>query len=765
MLHLLHGSAQAATGAFAYAGLCAAATLTGRGLLRLLKHGKEEADAQWFLAAPLTLLFWTLALAVPAAFQIRVRTVSPWLWSVSILLSISGLLPLRRPIAWKHLGAWLLCLTLPAVCMAERFAAGLTQTTAAIGLDGWFYMAGGTAVYENGRHVYQGADPIGRFGSYAHDHRFVSFSYLAFLASMDHRHDTCAVGALLQAWALFVLACAVQFFWRTQHISAWMRHAATALTIVGSWTATLVWGNWFDQELAVVYLPIMGGLLYAPSMGQRTKAVLLGCALAGLMYTFPEGAAPIGMGLAALLAVNLGGARAHWRGWLIGASLALLVCVALVLPGMQTLHVFMHTQNWRLWTGCHFADAWFGGMCQRRLHPGAFWGLGGETFANPHTRASNAGGVLLTLLAVAGLFRLARTGSAGVAAAGILVCVVVVTWLGVLGNAYVSLKMLGMYQWILAGAVVSGIGVVVELVRRPGWQLVAASSLTAAVLACNIATLYGRPPIAYSKYAATPLREFREISQVKHIVGGEPLFIAVEDEMADLLAIYYSRSGNLHLATVRGWMRYPGVLYYVETGEAVAPAERYYVLCERKPDPSLDDVQAGELVWHNDIFELRRHRLLAGSGPQLVTIDPQMGRSRDAHGQSSFWMAEFLRTTMYVVVPSAGTLRLEGTFQPGASLGQNGPVPVVVTKEGRPGPSGRPEWAARSMPDQIGPPDDVQQLALRPGPGHIDIPVHAGANRLFLQCTAQPQRHSNEAAGLRMLLGILNARLLFQATK
>lgn len=279
-------SGAAAEGLALYVCLALATALSGRGLSRLLRLGLAEPDEATY-APVLTFLAWTLTLGMAVGLRLPVAAVAPWLWTASALLAIYG-----RP--WRlsfrrHVAPLALCGALPLLTLAGRFAAGLAETADTVAMDGWFYMANGRFLYDHGRNSYAGPNVVHQFGSFFQEHRFMASGLLAFFSTLGEAGDTTRAGGLLQAWALFCLACAVRTFWRVQQAPRSIEAIATFMTLAGGWTMTVAWGNWFDQQLALVYMPALA-VAATLEIGPARRGLLLGSLLAGLAYTYPEGA-------------------------------------------------------------------------------------------------------------------------------------------------------------------------------------------------------------------------------------------------------------------------------------------------------------------------------------------------------------------------------------------------------------------------------------------------------------------------------------------
>src|SRR5262249_54061759 len=138
-----------ASGLGLYLLLCLTATLTGFGLVRLLRL-RTDARAEAVLAPVAAFLFWSLVLGVTGGLRLPVRSVAPWLWAASVLAAVHGL-----PRAWSVLRAAglpvLACAALPVLIMARTFAGGLTQYAGTVAGDGSVYVLAGRYFWEHPR--------------------------------------------------------------------------------------------------------------------------------------------------------------------------------------------------------------------------------------------------------------------------------------------------------------------------------------------------------------------------------------------------------------------------------------------------------------------------------------------------------------------------------------------------------------------------------------------------------------------------------------
>src|SRR5262249_45313794 len=132
----------------------------------------------------------------------------------------------------------------------------------------------------------EGLGPLHQFGDYFAEHRYIAFTFLGFFSPLVKWGDTLAVAGLFQAWTLFVLAAAVYLYWAAEKQPTGVAVGATSLAVLSGWLATVVWGNFYDQGLALVYMPALAAVpaLWRANDGRRWLA--LGCLTAAAMYTY-----------------------------------------------------------------------------------------------------------------------------------------------------------------------------------------------------------------------------------------------------------------------------------------------------------------------------------------------------------------------------------------------------------------------------------------------------------------------------------------------
>jgi hypothetical protein len=606
-------------------------------------------------------------------------------------------------------------------------------------MDGWFYMAGGHFLHEWGRIPYQGSDLLLQFGSYYREHRFATFCLLSHLSALTGNGDVFAVGGLFQAWALFTTAAAVGLFWLARGHSFTETFTGIGLTAVAGWTANVVWGNWFEQELALPYMPAIAAAFYLWGASNWRRWAVLGVLTAGMLYTYPE-AAMVPLGAAGLIALcRLWYERASWKAWLAGAPFTLALAALLLSPALPTLIAFTKGQNASVYTQNVEGVRWLvGGLENSRSHPGAFWGLGGETFAKPATLAGNHLGAALSVCAFAGMVVLACRREWGVAASAAGLTLAAAGWLVVLHHPYITFKTLILGWWLLFYvAAVGAVWVVSRLPAPLSRRWLAGAGITM-MLGIGLWETQKREPLGTTRYPELHLHDYRALDELRTIVGSEPLLVHVHDWLASQLAISRLHDHALYLAAPRGWYAGPGVAQHRQgLSPGISPDIRL-VLTDREYDTCRvsDLALCARAVWSGGPYTLWRLEPECGPSVALLNIDPLVTDVMDGTAGKTFWIGHE-KITLHLTARAAGTLCMTTEVCLGDGSVEGKRHLTISTDAGQ-----------------------VGQVEVAAGPGAIRIPVHSGLNRVVLDCPDAPPA-AGRVSGIahRYILCLREARL------
>jgi hypothetical protein len=583
--------------------------------------------------------------------------------------------------------------------MAPAFAAGLTQFTGTISSDGWVYIAGGKYLWSNPRGVEEGISLVERWGAILKDHRYIGFSLLGFFSPLVKPGDTFAVAALFQAWVLFTTACSVFLFWATERKGPAIAYPATALTLVSGWMGFVVWGNYFDQGLALIFIPLMGSILALWPVRDWRRWGMLGVSLAGVLYAYPAGA-PFLLGGGFLLALPwLWRERTSWPIALRGWGIAFCVGLVLLLPAIPCLVIHLQENYQRATTTGDFVKyPAFTGLLDWQSQPAGIWGLGLHRSPHLSAMAGNLWAWILSLFLLIGLGAQLTKSNWGVA----------LNVLGLLGGLvyflarehfpYAAFKLITFYYWCVVGTVVYG-----GHALAPCLPWVGAKRLVTALVSATFILSYLSSEIIIGKDANQGMgrSEYQQIHQVGPRVRDASLTFAVEDAHANLIGIYYLDGLKLNVASHRGYMGIPVMLNHPAATAFTLNAPQY-LLTDGSPVCGERLAKAAKCVWGAGayrLWELDRYKW----GADLLSVDGGSAAVRLGQGYLAGTGTAFLN----VLALEPGAFRFEAS---------------VFPVDGQPAFTRWKIVSAKSGYEKL----------MRFGPGRqtFDVPVRPGLNRI-----------------------------------
>jgi hypothetical protein len=692
--------------------LCAASVAAGLGLLRVLRIRLPDATAA-LVAAPLTLALWTICLGLSGTMRLwPVQRAAPLLWLLTLGLIVVGIRDLRQ----LRQAAWVFAIALggTVVVMAPDFRLGLMPSQGSVTPDGWSYVAYGQYLWEYARGTEGGLSPLHQYAAHLSVTRFISPSLLGFVSPLVGAGDTAAAKTLLQAWTLFVYACAAGLLWTVLRWPLLARLLAVGLTIVCGWTANLLWANNLDNGLALVYPAAIAATVLVPAQPRFLRVWLLtGGLAAALLYTYPE-LAIVGLGTAGLIVLpNVLQQRTASRDWILGFGIALLTSVVLVGLYLPEAITFVLSQQSTSASVARPGVGLFQGLVGLNFEPAAAWGLGGE-----HALVLDRQkwvGTALTLLAVLGASVLVRRGSWGVVVAALLLLGGAAYYAFGQHYGYASYKLLLQAWFILAALLAVGVDWLVRRLPTPLMKRVATVGVGGAALWLGVSSVHTGDPDVVRNFPSPsigyPLPALAQVRDGAALADG-PVLVLVDDWLAQEWAVYYLRGLPIKLVSYRMYVAQPHLAPFMARARAVDATQIRSVVADATYDPVFQAAPGWTLRWSSGPFRLWTTEALAWA----VTTDARntYGLER-VDGQSFAWIGPG-QYDVDIFANSAADLELSATYVPGPSLPSRSTRRITVSTDT----------------------GVVRELLVGLGPASLVIPVTEGMTRLVFRALDLP---------------------------
>jgi hypothetical protein len=565
-----------ALGVALYLAVCTIAVLCGFGMLRLLKL--EVTLGGLLLSPVITLVFWSITLGIASAWRLPIKNVSGWLWGATLLFAVYGLLRARTQLLSVNL-LLLLCAILPIVTMGRYFLNGLSDYLGSVLPDGWSYIAFGQYLWEYPRGIEGGLAPLYQYAAHLSDTRSIAPALLGFLSPLVRAGDTQSVSGLFQAWGLFSMTCAAAFCWLTQKQTKRVVVVATVLAVAAGWMINVIWANNFDNELALAYMPAFAGIVYLLDVQKRRWWLLLGCMVAGLLYTYPELSPFIFAGSTLIALPRFWQERKNWRAWLIGIGITLAVAAILLIPFQGVLIAFVQSQvTLTVAAGVRPGEGLFRGLVTRKFLPAALWGLGGEQQIDSNTVFRDALGFLFSALGATGLVVLARRQFWGIGLATGLFALGVLYYIVFQHYSYAAYKLLSISWWFLALLLAVGTDSILSFLFKTRFTKIIPLGMALLVLVVMTDAL---ATDRYLGNQALSVTQFRQVNMIKPIAGDSPVRILVDDWIANQWAVYFLRDSPTDLGIYRMYMAQSHVIPLMDRASHTDPSAIRYVLTDK----------------------------------------------------------------------------------------------------------------------------------------------------------------------------------------
>jgi hypothetical protein len=587
--------------------LCFLWILAGRGLLRLAKR-QVLGPTGWLLAPAVTQAAVAVALGMSAVLGSPIRNVSTGLWTVTAVLAVLGL-----PFEWTRPGKrdagiafpstqtrWMVCLAIlvPVFVLLPYFFHAFGRYLGSPHPDGWSYTVYGAYLWEYPRGTYGGLAPVYEWASHLSQTRHVASAELAWLATATREGDTQAAVGLLLALTIFTISSTCAALGRI----IGLRRGLLGLYVVAAGGGTWIWHaisvSNLDNLLALAYLPALAAVaLDRPTSSKFGGAVVAGVLAAGLLYTYPEFAILLlsCSGLFFLQRVR----KMPVRQSLMSAVVFTVTTGALIWPYGPDLAAFLRNQ---LASGLAAGtlrpgEGTFAGLVNPKLHLAAFWGLAShnETRDLLWARYILAGG--LDVLALLGVWALARRRAWAALGTLVLVLAGFSTLVWVYHYSYGAYKFIILGWWLLTLVVVLGIRECSKV--HPAIVLLAVVLGTGTFLPKALRST--RLAFAQPGHTMEAMRAVRHVSQ---LADGAPVALVVSDDTAAHWATYFLRDIKVRVVAVSGYLAMPHVLPALLRAAPVPWGSLRLLLTDATDHGPVVETQGWKLLWRNDTYAL-----------------------------------------------------------------------------------------------------------------------------------------------------------------
>lgn len=695
-----------------YLGLCVTSILAGRGLLRLTGLPVERRAAL-YLAPALTLVLWTLCLGVGVLGGGTVRQLWPIPWLLTVLMALSGVWPEDLHLIKNEWAGLLIVMFLPIGLMAPYFWSGLASYPGSPAPDGWSYIAYGQYLWEYPRGTEGGLAPLYQYAAHLNQARFIASALLGFLSPIvASAGDTQAASGYFLAWTIFVFASSCMFFAVVTGLTGMLRSGYVSLAVFSGWLVNLLWANNYDNALAISFLPILAGVSGLIDPRQWRWNLGLAGLVAGVLYCYPE-MAPFILGGAGLFLLprflTAGPLRQRWL-WLLASTAGLTMVI--VAPFTLALIKFIWSQFGTAMnnpTG-RPGENFFGELLSVRYGLVAWWGLGQEHFAADALIGLGWGSsrfllaVAFSILAGIGLVELFRRKAWGLGSTIILLCSGALVMIFYSVYDYGAYKFLLLSWWGLAFAVITGLDWFVT--RSPMRAYRRGVQVGLVGLCCLFVYTNGLKVLAFERTISPgSIQSFKQVEQIKAIVGNQPVIVAIDDAVANEWAVYFLRDRPVYLAAYRAYMAQPHVVAYMDRAKADNPAYARYVLADSRG--LLFQLPQNQVVWSGGPYTLWA---LPKTGWLLLNQPENLSSMEEKDGKLLFWLGR-APVIIPVVAATSGTMVIKADFIPGPSLPNKPDRDILITTNH----------------------GYNREVNFGPGEHYLEIPLETGLTKISLQ--------------------------------
>lgn len=575
--------------------LCLITILCGKGIIRLLGLRMENQTSN-YLAPAVTLAFWTVILGLGVTWGYSVKQLWKIGWVLTVLMALWGLKKDLFGIRQNGNKWLLLAVFLPMGLMFPYFGYGLKVYLGSHAPDGWSYIAYGQYLWEYPRGSEGGLAALYQYAAHLNATRFIASALLAFFSPfLQASGDTQMASGFFLAWSFFVFSSACLFFISTQKYSGFFIFLYLGLCGCSGWLLNLLWANNYDNALAISFLPTFAGVLFLIEPRDFRWTFLLALLSAGILYCYPEMAIFV-----------LGATFLFWlqrfvmekkRDWLILLLGACALAAVMIAPFFKNLVSFLQGQISISISsqGVRPGEGYFSELLTKEFGLLAFWGF---------RKGSTAGsllhsfvGFLLSLLAIWGTLGLFRKKAWGLLGTILLLFVGSLLMIFHFRYSYGAYKFILLNWWGICFLTLEGMKQFHARVPSPKTRL---AFFTLIIL---FFIIQGVTVFSWSD-KRNDILPFKKVEEIKNILKGEAVIVAVGEDFANEWAVYFLRDIPIHLAEYRVYMAQSHVVPFMQRAKGVEPSKLRYALIDHQQVQIVRTGRLYSLVWSGGPYSL-----------------------------------------------------------------------------------------------------------------------------------------------------------------
>jgi hypothetical protein len=654
-----------------YIMLCLVTIFAGLGIIRLTGI-RIERNTSFYLAPVVTLAFWAIFLCWGVLLGFAIKQL--WIvgWSATFLLVLIGLL--RENYRFLK-NEWVLlsgAIGIPICLMTPYFWYGIETYPGSWLWDGWSYVAFGQYLWKYPRGTEGGLAPIYQYAFHLSNTRFIASSLLAFFSPITgFIRDTQAATGYFLSWSLFVYSSACMYFALTidRNRGKTLVLIYVGITVFSGWILNMLIANNYDNALAISFLPAFAGVIYSVNPKERRWAVIIACLAAGIIFCYPEMMPVVLFGAFLFLIQRSLSEKILIKDFAVLVGISALIVFFITAPYLKVLFLFLQGQiNHALTEQIKRpGNGYFPQLLDPNCFLTGFWG-----FSPPFAACAQTSNklweyvirmlaIVFSTLSIFGVISLFRRKLWGIAVLILILLYGMFSMLFQSGYSYGAYKFILLNWWGITFAVISGAFAILAMFRNLKRRWIICSGFF--ILFFIDLAVIGKRVESFNAYFVNSKDNsiLRKVQEIKTFVGNEPVIINVNDDYANIWAVYYLRDMNTYLLDYKVYMAQAHVVPLMERSKAVDLTKTRYILIDDKGIPGSCSMN---LQWTGGPYRLWE----ATKGNCVFASKPINPNGLEVWGgEEGFWMGKG-NTELRLLSSYNGQALIQGYFSLGPSL-------------------------------------------------------------------------------------------------